>query len=81
MGTGSPLVGRPLRELDLPPGCIVVTVLRGDDLTFATGATVLQVGDVVSALAAPRQGDRIRHLMRGDEGLIDPAVERGSQLM
>ncbi len=81
MGAGSPLVGRPLRELDLPSGCIVVTVLRGDDLTFPSGATVLQVGDVVSALAEPRQGDRMRQLMRGDEGLIDPAVERGSQLM
>ncbi len=81
MGGGSPLIGRPLRQLDLPPGCILVTVLRGDDLAFATGATVLEVGDVVSALAEPSQSDRLRHLMRGQEGLIDPVVERGSQLM
>jgi len=80
LGAGSPLLGRPLRDLDLPPGCIVVTVLRGDDLAFATGATVLQAGDVVSSLAELQQGERMRHLLRGDEDRIGPTVDRGSQL-
>lgn len=80
LGAGSPLLGRPLRDLDLPPGCVVVTVLRGDDLAFATGATVLQAGDVVSSLAELHQGERMRHLMRGDEGRIGPTVDRGSHL-
>ena len=81
IGEGSPLAGKPLRSVKLPPGCIIVTVLRGAELTFASGSTELQVGDVVSALAEPRQGEQMRQLMRGSEGLIDPAVERGGQLL
>ena len=81
IGAGSPLAGRPLRSAQLPEGCIVVTVLRGPELTFASGSTVLEPGDVVSALAAPNHAEELRRLMRGAEGLIDPAVERGGQLL
>ena len=81
IGDGSPLAGRPLRSVKLPEGCIVVTVLRGPELTFASGSTVLAPGDVVSALVAPSHGDELRQLMRGAEGPIDPAVERGGQLL
>jgi CIC family chloride channel protein len=81
IGAGSPLAGRPLRSVQLPDGCIVVTVLRGPELTFASGSTVLEPGDVVSALASPSQSQELRRLMRGAEGPIDPAVERGGQLL
>jgi len=80
IGAGSPLIGRPLREVTLPPGCIVVTILRGTELTFATASTVLKVGDVASALVAPENGERMRMLMRGAEGPIDTSIERGSHL-
>ncbi len=81
IGEGSPLIGRPLRDVTMPSGCIVVTVLRGTELTFATASTVLEAGDVASALASPEEAERMRQLMRGAEGPIDPSVERGSQLM
>ncbi len=81
IGEGSPLAGRPLRSVTLPEGSIIVTVLRGPELTFASGSTVLEPGDVVSALAAPSHGDELRQLMRGAEGAVDPVVERGGQLL
>ena len=67
VGRGSPLIGREVRSAGLPPGCVVVTVQHGDELTFATASTVLHQGDVVSALASPPAVDRFRSMLQGDE--------------
>ena len=62
----SALRGRALRDAELPRGCVVVSVHRGDEMIFATGSTVLHEGDVVSALTSPDGVDRLRQLLRGD---------------
>ncbi len=67
VGRGSPLAGREIRHAGLPPGCVVVTVQHGDELTFATASTVLEQGDVVSALASPQVVERFRSLLQGDD--------------
>jgi len=41
----SPLVGQPLREIDLPPGMIVGAVARGDEVIIPRGDTVIQAHD------------------------------------
>ena len=49
----SPLVGVPLRDVNLPPGMIVGGVLRGDNVIIPRGDTVIQVKDrvIIFALA------------------------------
>ncbi len=49
----SPLVGVPLRDVDLPMGMIVGGVLRGDNVIIPRGDTVIQVKDrvIIFALA------------------------------
>ena len=49
----SPLVGVPLRDVDLPMGMIIGGVLRGDNVIIPRGDTVIQVKDrvVIFALA------------------------------
>ena len=66
VGAGSPLAGRPLRDVRLPRGCVVVAVHDGNALWFATGSTVPAVGDVVSALVTPESAEDARALIRGD---------------
>jgi trk system potassium uptake protein TrkA len=43
-------VGRPVADLGLPPGCVLVGVLRGAELIAPHGPTVLQAGDEVLAV-------------------------------
>ncbi|MGC8627740.1 MAG: TrkA C-terminal domain-containing protein [Acidimicrobiales bacterium] len=65
VGPRSELIGQPLRTAPLPPGCVVITVKRGDELLFATGATTLAEGDVVSALTSLQSADAARQLLCG----------------
>jgi Kef-type K+ transport system membrane component KefB/Trk K+ transport system NAD-binding subunit len=39
------LTGRPLRELDLPEGAIIILIRRAGDVIYPRGGTMLQIGD------------------------------------
>jgi len=81
VGTDSPLIGVPLSEAALPPGAIVVSVQRGEEMLFATGSTALAGGDLVSALANPTTEEATRRMIRGTDEPTPPMVERGSQMV
>jgi subfamily B ATP-binding cassette protein MsbA len=49
----SPAAGRPVRELQLPQECILVSVRRGEHAIIPRGDTVLESGDRIVALARP----------------------------
>lgn len=49
----SALVGRPLREINLPAGIIVGAVVRGTTVISPRGATVIKADDRVVLMAAP----------------------------
>ncbi|MGC8511735.1 MAG: CBS domain-containing protein [Acidimicrobiales bacterium] len=65
IGPRSKLVGAPIRSAGLPPGCVVITVQRGNDLLFATGSTTFAEGDVVSSLTSPTSVEQLRLLVKG----------------
>ncbi len=65
VGRRSPLAGRPLAEAGLPRGCLVVTVRSHGGLRFASGSTVLEQGDTLSALARPESAEEVRRLVEG----------------
>ncbi|MCS7236631.1 MAG: TrkA C-terminal domain-containing protein [Armatimonadota bacterium] len=50
---GSPLASRTLREAALPPGVLVVAVLRDGEVLFPKADTVLQEGDRLTVLLDP----------------------------
>jgi chloride channel protein, CIC family len=81
VGADSPVADVPLSAAGLPPGCIVVSVQRGEHMLFATGSTTLQQGDVVSALANPTTAEAARRMIRGTDQPKPPMVERGSQMV
>jgi len=55
------LTGRPLRELELPQGTIIVLVRRNGDVLYPRGHTVLEIGDRLT-LMGPLEG--VRELAR-----------------
>jgi H+/Cl- antiporter ClcA/CBS domain-containing protein len=67
VGEGSPFVGRPIAEGGWPPGSIVVTIQRDQQLSFPEPDTTLREGDVVSLLAATGVVDRLTAELRGTE--------------
>jgi len=48
----SPMVGKPLKEADLPDGMVIGAVVRGDDVIIPRGNTVIDAGDRVVVFAA-----------------------------
>jgi trk system potassium uptake protein TrkA len=50
----SPIVGKPVRELSLPEGCLLAAVVRDNNAQVVTGDTVLQPGDIVIVIATPK---------------------------
>ncbi len=68
VGPRSKLIGHPIRAAGLPAGCVIITVKHGNDLLFATGATTLAEGDVVSALSSPESVVALRQLLIGTPG-------------
>jgi trk system potassium uptake protein TrkA len=71
---GAPAAGKPIGELNLPEGCLVVSVLR-DGAGFVPKAdTVVQPGDEVLAVLSPGDEPDVVQLFaphdNGDAGLI-----------
>ncbi|MEM7439040.1 MAG: Trk system potassium transporter TrkA [Pseudomonadota bacterium] len=47
----SPISGRPIREIDLPDGAMIVALRKGDQLVSPTGSTRVDEGDIVVLFA------------------------------
>jgi trk system potassium uptake protein TrkA len=59
----APVVGKNLRQIELPPECVFVAVLRKGHLLIPHGDTVLQPVDEVIALVHTGQLDRLAALL------------------
>lgn len=68
VGDDAPVAHRPLRDVVLPPGSIVITVQRGPHLLFAEADTVLEPGDLVSALVRAEHQDAFHALIASTDG-------------
>ena len=61
----SPAAGTPIKRLELPKGCLLAAVIRGDDCNVVTGDTVLQPKDTVVALTDPTKIPALRQALLG----------------
>jgi CIC family chloride channel protein len=57
---GIRLADRPLREAQLPPESLVVSIRRQNELLFPRGSTVIKPGDLVTFLVSPSGEERLR---------------------
>jgi len=65
VGEGSPFDGTRLRDLGLPPGCIVIAVQRALVAEVPTADFVLAGGDRISVLVSPRAAEAVPLLRAG----------------
>jgi trk system potassium uptake protein TrkA len=63
---GSPLAGRPLYELRLPPDSAVVAILRRGHVVIPQPETQLVPGDEIMAIATPETEDQLRAALRAE---------------
>ncbi len=68
---GAKAEGRRIADLPLPSDCLVMAVVRGDEILVPRGETMLQPGDEVLALVRGEAGRALHAL------LTNPAVPRG----
>ena len=67
VGEGARFDGRTIRELGLPPGCIVISVARGLVSEVPTADFTLAAGDRLSVMVSPRAADAVHLLREGTE--------------
>ena len=62
---GAPFDGERVRDLGLPPGCVLVTLRRNREERVPTAESRLHAGDRVTAVVAPEAGEAVMRLRRG----------------
>ena len=62
---GAPFDGRRVADLQLPAGCLLITVERHGKSVVPDRDTVLQAGDRITAVVAPRAAEGHRLLLEG----------------
>jgi len=65
LDSSSPVAGKPLRALELPPDCNIVTIIRQGDAIIARGETILQNGDTVLTLVKKDSEPAVRQFLLG----------------
>jgi CIC family chloride channel protein len=65
VGPASPLAGRTLREAELPPNTLVVSVGHEGEIIFPRATTRLALGDVVQIMAEPAGEPALRAFLEG----------------
>jgi trk system potassium uptake protein TrkA len=62
----SPVVGKAIRDIEIPRDATIVAILREDHLIVPRGDSVFETGDEVLALVTPDSEDTVRHLLTTD---------------
>jgi trk system potassium uptake protein len=74
---GSLLARRPLRELDLPAGSLVVAFFHGDELTIPSGDDHAEVGDEALILASSEVIAKVERLITPRPAVVGTIVIAG----
>ncbi|MCX7922410.1 MAG: TrkA family potassium uptake protein [Clostridia bacterium] len=62
----SPVVDKTIGEIPLPYECIIALILRGRNVVFAKGDTVLKAKDLVIAISTKNEQENLRKILLGD---------------
>ena len=67
LAEGSPAEGKTVGDLEMPPDCTLVAIVRDRHVIAPTSETQLGVGDEVLALATAEAESDLREVLAGDE--------------
>jgi CIC family chloride channel protein len=71
---GTRLAGRQLREAQLPPESLVVSIRRQNEMLFPRGRTFIEAGDLVTFLVSPNGEERLRAYLRERVERAEPVL-------
>ncbi len=57
----SPACSVALKDMKLPPECILISVIRGEEVIIPNGFTVLQCGDIVFAVSSQKNQQDLKN--------------------
>ncbi len=60
---GSPVVGKSVKDINLPPRCLFLSLVRGNEFIVPTGDTMLESGDTIISLIDRQEVGRLRELL------------------
>ena len=60
----SPLIGKPLSEVDLPDGIMIGAIVRGDDVIKPVGSSKIETGDRIVLMAQREMVKKVEQLFR-----------------
>lgn len=63
IAAGAPAIGRALKDLELPPNCVISGIIREGEIVLPRGSTVLLQGDEVLALVDDPARERLEKLL------------------
>lgn len=63
ISSDSPVINKVIRDIKLPEDCLIVSVIRGEDVIFPHGNTQLKAGDTVLALTTKEQKEELRKIL------------------
>jgi trk system potassium uptake protein TrkA len=61
----SPVRGKAIRDLALPPDTVIATIIRGGTLVIPRGDTTLEAGDEILAVSAVAAEPALKHVLLG----------------
>ncbi|MCX8094213.1 MAG: TrkA family potassium uptake protein [Candidatus Goldbacteria bacterium] len=61
--SNSPVVNKQIKDIKLPEDCLIVSIVRGDDVIFPHGNTTLQKDDTVMALVSKDKKAELRKIL------------------
>jgi len=64
----APATGREVKDLPLPPDCVLVAVIRGEHVIFPRGDTRLAAGDSVLAMTTEDRKSELKRVLTGKNG-------------
>jgi trk system potassium uptake protein TrkA len=57
----SPVVNKSLMDINIPKDCILISVIRDDEVIIPNGSTVLQQNDYIIAVSSPEDQEKLRN--------------------
>ncbi len=74
VGPNSPAAGKRVKDLQLPKGCVLTAIHRGDEVIMVHGDVVLYPGDVVTAVSTPDSMTELKKLFAEEEIIKEPRI-------
>lgn len=63
VGETSPVVGKSVKDIDLPSHCLLLSILRKGEIVIPSGDTVLESGDSIISLIEQQEIENLRKLL------------------